>query len=82
MTELKEEPQSLQASASPPCYVAALFVQPDGCYADWPWIDAWDKERDARKYQGPFPVVAHPPCQLWCASSRPALIRNGGIDTP
>ena len=47
------------------CYVAALFVQPDGCYAGVPGIDLWDAERDAREYGGPWPVVAHAPCQLW-----------------
>lgn len=45
--------------------IAALFVQSDGCYAQWPWIDLWDKDRDARLYSGPYPVVAHPPCQRW-----------------
>ena len=48
-----------------PFRVVALFVQPDGCYANLPWVDAWPQERDARKYDGDLPVVAHPPCQLW-----------------
>lgn len=45
--------------------VAALYVQRGGVYWDLPGVDAWDKERDARKYAGPHPVVAHPPCERW-----------------
>lgn len=45
--------------------VAALFVETDGCYFNLPGVDPWDIERDARKYSGPHPVVAHPPCQRW-----------------
>ena len=45
--------------------IAALFVDRRGPYWNRSDIDAWDIERDARKYAGPHPVVAHPPCQLW-----------------
>jgi len=44
--------------------VAALYVDPRGPYPKlvehW-----WDEKRDARTYAGPWPVVAHPPCERW-----------------
>lgn len=46
--------------------IAALFVDARGCYADLDGVDPWPVERDARKYPGPYPVVAHPPCSRWC----------------
>jgi hypothetical protein len=45
--------------------IAALYVQADGCYFGLPAIEPWDKARDARLYAGPYPVVAHPPCERW-----------------
>lgn len=45
--------------------IAALYVETDGAYFGLPGVDAWDERRDARKYAGPYPVVAHPPCQRW-----------------
>jgi hypothetical protein len=45
--------------------IAALYVDGAGCYANLPGVDVWDIARDARRYQGPWPVVAHPPCQRW-----------------
>ena len=46
--------------------IAALYVAADGCYAGLPDVDLWPEDRDARLYAGPWPVVAHPPCQRWC----------------
>ncbi len=46
--------------------IAALYVQRGGVYYGLPDVDPWDEERDARKYAGPWPVVAHPPCSRWC----------------
>ena len=45
--------------------IAALYIEPEGCYADVSGVDAWCEIRDARSYVGPHPVVAHPPCQRW-----------------
>lgn len=59
--------------------VAALFVQPDGCYASVPSIDLWDESRDARKYGGPFPVVAHPPCQRYGRLGYASYMRWRGL---
>jgi hypothetical protein len=46
--------------------IAALYVQKDGAYYGLPDVDPWDEERDARLYEGPWSVVAHPPCASWC----------------
>jgi hypothetical protein len=46
--------------------VAALYVEAGGVYSGLPCVDVWDEARDARLYDGPWPVVAHPPCGVWC----------------
>jgi hypothetical protein len=46
--------------------IAALYVEKGGAYYGIPDVDPWDEERDARLYAGPWPVVAHPPCERWC----------------
>lgn len=58
--------------------IAALFVETNGCYFGLPEVDPWDAARDARKYAGPYPVVAHPPCQLWVNFAALNYKRYGG----
>ena len=58
--------------------IAALFVDPTGVYSTIPEVDCWGEDRDARKYTGPHPVVAHPPCQLWGRFAHVNYARWGG----
>ncbi len=44
--------------------LAALFVETGGCYFA-PGFEPWDWFADAKRYQGPWPVIAHPPCERW-----------------
>jgi hypothetical protein len=45
--------------------VAVLFARADSGYKELPGVDVYDMERDARTFDGPAPVVAHPPCRGW-----------------
>jgi hypothetical protein len=45
--------------------VAVLFARADSHYKALPDVEVYDMERDARTYDGPWPVVAHPPCRAW-----------------
>lgn len=45
--------------------VAVLFARADSVYKTLPGCEVYDMERDARTYDGPWPVVAHPPCRAW-----------------
>lgn len=55
--------------------VAALFVRADSIYKTLPGVDAWDEGRDARKWPGGCPVVAHPPCKRWSSLNNLVLVR-------
>lgn len=61
--------------------IAALYVETNGSYFNLPGIDPWDEKRDARKYDGPYPVIAHPPCQRWGKMwmGRPSYVAQTGI---
>jgi hypothetical protein len=45
--------------------VAILFARSDSVYKTLLGCDVWDIERDARRWPGAAPVVAHPPCRAW-----------------
>jgi hypothetical protein len=59
--------------------VAALYVETNGVYYGLEDVDPWDEARDARLYDGPWPVVAHPPCASWSimGNCRPETVARG-----
>lgn len=61
----------------PETRVSALYVYREGVYAGRV-ADMWDEARDARNYDGPNPVVCHPPCQLWVNFAALNYSRYGG----
>lgn len=56
--------------------VAVLFARADSVYKTLPGCDVWDIDRDARKWPGGAPVVAHPPCRAWGQLSHMANPRS------
>ena len=57
--------------------VTVLYTMPRSVYLGLPGVDCWDEQRDARKWPGGTPVVAHPPCAPWCQLRWVAKIRPG-----
>lgn len=45
--------------------ISALYIDPKGPYVGRPNIDPWDESRDAKNYEGPNRIIAHPPCGPW-----------------
>lgn len=66
-------------SGNPAHRVAALYVDPRGPYPAMPDVDAWDEARDARLYDGPLPVVTHPPCGPWGHLRRLSMLQDKSI---
>lgn len=80
---------------SDPKAVAVLFAREDSVYKSMGIAEIWDAKRNAMKYRGKRPVVAHPPCRAWgkvrglakpkagekeCAPFALSVVRkNGGI---
>ncbi len=58
--------------------IAALFVDEIGIYSNLNFVDVWGITKDARNYNGPYSVVAHPPCQLWGKFAKINYMRWGG----
>ena len=61
--------------------IAALYVETSGAYYNLDGVEPWDEARDARMYAGPWPAVAHPPCQRWGKlwAGQPLWIKRTGI---
>lgn len=45
--------------------IAVLFARRDSVYKTLPECDVWDEDRDALRWPGGCPVIAHPPCRSW-----------------
>jgi hypothetical protein len=46
--------------------ISVLFARKDSVYKSLDCdLDVWDIDRDARKWSGGNPLVAHPPCRSW-----------------
>lgn len=57
--------------------VSVLFARADSIYKTIPGCDVWDADRDAMKWKGGTPIVAHPPCRAWGKLSWNAKPRDG-----
>ena len=57
--------------------VAVLFADPHGVYSRRDGVEIWDAARDARRYAGPYPVIAHPPCARWSVLAGLVEARHG-----
>lgn len=56
---------SLEATLRRVRKVNVLYARADSVYKTLPGVEVWDEERDARKWPGGGPCIAHPPCRGW-----------------
>ena len=47
--------------------VAVLCAARNSIYKEFPNVEVFDIDRDARSFGGGMPVVCHPPCRAWSA---------------
>jgi len=45
--------------------IAALWCAPDSYYFQYDNVIVYDETRNAHTYDGPYPIIAHPPCGPW-----------------
>lgn len=60
--------------------VAVLFARRDSYYKRIAGCDVWDAVRDARRYDGAGPIIAHPPCRAWGRLKAFAIPADGEKD--
>ena len=70
----------MKFTPEPGAKVAVLFARADSHYKTLPNVEVYDMERDARTYDGPWPVVAHPPCRSWSVAKAFAKPQPGERD--
>lgn len=58
--------------------IAALYVEAGGVYYGLEGVDPWPVTRDARLYDGPHPVIAHPPCERWSMLANVVTAKSNG----
>ena len=55
--------------------IAILYAREDSIYKRIEGCEVFDIQRDARKFMGGMPVIAHPPCRAWSALAHMAKPR-------
>ena len=66
MTTTEDKLPAYGDCATSACWpISVLFARRDSVYKSLTGVDVWDADRDALKWPGGTPIVAHPPCRAW-----------------